>query len=263
MARPYQRDPRFEYCRGVRAGIVALALVATPATASAGRTFYGWLYGTEVMPERGAELTNWIAETNAQDPDNASETRWNISAAIGITDQLELQLPVQIAWDRANDVKPHTAFDRWGAELRYRFVSADPEDAPPIVPLLRVAVLRSVLDRETWIPQVDFVVSYEQGRVHVLADLGGYAELTTCSGRTNCSNSEVELQPGAGFSIRAVGDLRFGAEFHAERPTDGGGWAVAGPNVAWSHGRTWLSAAYGIGITGIRDAPRLQWGIAF
>jgi len=35
--------------------------------------------------------------------------------------------------------------------------------------------------------------------------------------------------------------------------------------MAWSHGRTWLAAAYGFGFgeLGIRNAPRIQWGIAF
>jgi hypothetical protein len=240
-------------------------VLVAPASAYAGRTYYGWLYGTEVIPERGAELMTWVSEQNDQEPNHATETRWWIGPLIGITDQLELALPVQIAWDRADRVAPHTAWDRWGAELRYRFVTQDPVDAPPLAPLLRVALYRSILDREKWIPEADFVVSFEQGRVQVLADLGAYAELVTCSGRSNCDSTHFEAHPGAGFSVRATGDLRLGAEIHAELPLDhgGDGWAAAGPNLAWSHGRTWLSASYGIGFYGIRDAPKVQWGIAF
>jgi hypothetical protein len=33
--------------------------------------------------------------------------------------------------------------------------------------------------------------------------------------------------------------------------------------MAWSHGRTWISAAFGIGVYHIKDTGRLQWGIAF
>ena len=33
--------------------------------------------------------------------------------------------------------------------------------------------------------------------------------------------------------------------------------------MAWSHGRSWLSASYLIGVYHIRDAPKLNWGIAF
>jgi hypothetical protein len=33
--------------------------------------------------------------------------------------------------------------------------------------------------------------------------------------------------------------------------------------MAWSHGRTWISAAFGVGVYQIKDTGRLQWGIAF
>ena len=57
-------------------------------------------------------------------------------------------------------------------------------------------------------------------------------------------------------ALLAVGGLSLAAAgFQAPAP--------AGPNVAWSHGRTWISAAYGIGLYHIRDAPKLNWGIAF
>ena len=73
------------------------------------------------------------------------------------------------------------------------------------------------------------------------------------------------LRPGAGVSFKAVGDLRFGAEVFAEINIDSKAtsWAAAGPNLAWSHGRFWLSAAFGIGLYHVDTAPRVQWGIAF
>jgi len=249
----------------VRSGLVVLVLLATPEAAFAGRTYYGWLYGTEVLPERGAELMTWVSEENdVHDAGHASETRWWVAPLIGITDQLELALPVEVAWDRFTDpntgaTRTFNGLDRYGAELRYRFVSQDPVDAPPLVPLVRVAVKRLVTTdgRSMVSPEGDVVVSYEQGDLHVLADLGGYAELTG-------DKQHFELRPGAGVSVRTIGDLRFGAEIHAELTLDdGGSWAIVGPGMAWSHGRTWLTAMYGIGFYGIRDAPKVQWGIAF
>lgn len=237
---------------------VSVLLVA-PATASAGRTFYGWLWGTEVLPERGAELMSFVSEQNHQGDKfpYTSETRWWIGPLIGITDQLELAIPLEVAWGKTDDQEGHTAFDRFGAELRYRFVTQDPVDAPPLVPLVRVAVERSVIERDTTIPQADFVVSYQEGIVHVLADLGAYAEISG-------SRQHFEVHPGAGVSIEVIDQLRVGAEVHAELTLDeGGSWAVAGPNVSWSHGRSWVTAAYGIGFYGLRDAPRVLWGIAF
>jgi hypothetical protein len=236
-----------------------LALIlGTSGTAHAGRTFYGWLYGTEVLPERGAEASSWIAEENdLKDEAHASETRWWVAPLVGINDQLELAIPAEIAWDRSDVEGGKTAFDRYGAELRYRLVTQDPVDAPPYAALVRVGLKRLVLDRDTWSPEADFVASYQTGIVHVLADLGGYGEI-------NGNTQHFEVRPGAGVSIQAVGDLRFGAEVHAELTLDdGGSWAVVGPNMAWSHGRFWMSAAYGIGIYGIKDAPKVQWGIAF
>ncbi len=236
-----------------------LALLLAPASASAGRTFYGWLYGTEVMPERGVEAASWIAEeNNLKDEAHLSQTEWWVSPLVGINDQLELALPVAMTWFDSDTTGTHSTIDRYGAELRYRFVTQDPVDAPPLVPLVRIAAYRMVAEpRDTWAPQADVVVSYQAGIVHVLADLGGYAEISP-------GNQHFEVRPGAGVSIQAIGDLRFGAEVHAELTLDeGGSWAVVGPNVAWSQGRFWVSGTYGIGIYGIRDAPKVQWGIAF
>jgi hypothetical protein len=238
---------------------LALAIVAAPGSAHAGRTFYGWLYGTEVMPERGAELMTWVSEENRKsDENNASQTDWWIGPLIGVTDNLELALPVEVTWARS-DVpgSAHTSLDKFGIEARYRFVTQDPVDAPPFVPLLRVAVKRLVLQRDTIRPEADFVASYQSGRLHTLVDLGLIGEI-------NANSHHFEFRPGAGVSIEAVGDLRIGAEAYAEITLDeGGSWAIVGPNLAWSHGRTWLSATYGIGIYHIRDAPKVQWGIAF
>jgi hypothetical protein len=80
----------------VRGGFVLVAAaVSVPATASAGRTFYGWLYGTEVMPERGAEIMSFVSEQNGQlTPASKDETDWWLSPTVGINDQLELLLPV-------------------------------------------------------------------------------------------------------------------------------------------------------------------------
>ena len=257
----------------------ALALIApillASANAHAGRTFYGWLYGTDVLPERGAEAASWIPEENSvADEAHLNETRWWIAPLIGINDQLELAIPAEVAWSIDDSDKPRTVFDRVGAEVRYRLVTQDPVDAPPLVPLVRFGVFRNLVERQTFSPEGDFVLSYEMGDIHVLADLGMYADVARECSRLapydpttmmrTCDKHHIEARPGAGFSIKAIGDVRFGGEVHAEIGLDNGGsWAAAGPNMAWSHGRFWMSAAYGIGIYHIKDAPRVQWGIAF
>jgi hypothetical protein len=240
---------------------LALVVVA-PAQAHAGRTFYGWLYGTDVMPERGAEIHTWISdESDLKDEGHADETQWLIQPTIGITDQVELLLPVDFVWSKVPGAMPsaRTALFSYGAEVRYRMVSSDPVDAPPLVPLLRVAVKRIIVERDTVQPEADLVVAYQQDRINATADLGFQGDVSQ-------NTQHFELHPGAGVSIETLPQLRFGAEVFAEIMLDdnaGSTWATVGPNMAWSHGRSWISAAFGVGVYNIKDSGRLQWGIAF
>jgi len=250
----------------VRGGLVLLgatcAALIAPAPADAGRSFFGWLQGTEVMPERSVELQNVIAEENRiEEEGNRSESLWVASPFVGVTDQLELNFPLDIVWGRTPGMAGTTAFAAYGVEARYRLVTMDPEEAPPFAPQIRATVKRNVLARDVLHPELAFVATYEVGSVVVAADLGVAAELTRAEDR----NNHFEARTGVGVSVLAVGDLRFGAELFAQLSLDddGSSWAVAGPNVSWTHGRFWVSATYGIGVYQIKDAPRMQWGIAF
>jgi hypothetical protein len=241
--------------------LILFAMVTASATASAGRTYYGWLQGTEVMPERGAEIASFISEENyLAQADNDRNTTWWIAPLIGINDQLELALPVQFAWDRSDHTPPTSTLAEYGAELKYRFVTSDPVDRPDFVPAVRVRLGRIVYgSRDVWEPEVDLIGSYEKGAVHAVVNAGVYSNLGP-------NLTHFAAHQGAGISIETVSDLRVGVEVYAELDLDDkgdGSWAIAGPNIAWSHGRTWLSANYGIGIYQVRDAPRVNWGIAF
>lgn len=238
--------------------VVAVVAALAPVEALAGRVYYGWLYGTEVMPERGAEIQTWVLEENGVGDAKEQKTLWWLGALVGVTDQLELAFPVEMEWTRSRVADPNFTFSRWGAEARYRLITQDPVEAPAFAPLVRVALKRDVSDRGMLRPELDVIASYECGRVHALVDLGLVGEITR-------DRNDFEVRPGAGVSIRAVGDLRLGAEVYAELnlDSDGGSWAVVGPNLAWTHGRFWLSASYGIGVYNVRTAPRVMWGIAF
>lgn len=240
-------------------GVIAAAVLLAPGAALAGRTPYGWLFGTEVMPERGAEIQTWITEENHKDPD-AHENVWGIQALIGVTDQLELAFPLEIVWTDSDTTNPNTAWKRYGVEARYRFVSGDPVDAPPFAPLARLAVKRDVTVRNTTIVEANLVASTvtPTGSVMALVDLG-------IVGAISPDDQTFEARPGAGVSFKIVGDLRLGAEVFAHLSFDDADarWVAAGPNLAWSHGRSWVSAAFGIGLYQIATAPALQWGIMF
>ncbi|MGE0398171.1 MAG: hypothetical protein AB7T06_15825 [Kofleriaceae bacterium] len=241
-------------------GVVALGLFA-PGTAEAGRTFYGWLYGTEVMPERGVEITNIIDEENGRG--GAADihwTTWGFAAEVGVTDQLTLAFPMDFVWGDSAMTEPTFSFSQFGIEGRYRLVSSDPVEAPPFAPLIRVGVMRSVLARDVLIAEADLVASTttESGSVHALVDVG---YVGTFLGDT----TRHEIRPGAGVSFKVAGDFRLGAEVFASIDPDvsENRWVVVGPNAAWTQGRMWVSASFGIGVYQIDTAPRAVWGIMF
>lgn len=212
------------------------------------------------MPERGVELQSWITEENFAE---RTQTSWLFGALVGVTDRFELGFPLEIDWFRGPGQMPGTTiaatqFSRFGIEGRYRFVMQGPVDGPAVVPLVRVAVKRLTANRDAVQPEVDFVLSYESGIVQVLADLGFAAVLDP-------DDQAYELRPGLGVSVLVADDLRVGAEGFAKVRSEGGSWVIAGPNLSWTHGRFWISGAFGIGIVQdrIETAPRVQWGIAF
>lgn len=242
--------------------IAATAAAAAPGVAHAGRSFFGWLQGAEVMPERGVELQNWIDETNkVEEAGDRSETRWGMAPYIGVTDQLELSLPFNVVWGRTPGMPGGTALFDYGVEARYRLVTMDAEDAPPFAPMLRASVKRLILARDIIRPELGFVGNYEAGSVVIGADVAVAANLTRAEG----ADQHFEGRGGAGVSVLVGADVRLGAELFAQLSFDdyGSSWAVAGPNLSWTHGRFWVSATYGIGVYQIKDAPRMQWGIAF
>ncbi len=240
-------------------GVVALVLVSAPGTAHAGRTFYGWLYGTEVVPERGVEITNTIDEENGfAGAADVHWTTWGFSAEVGVTDQLTIAFPMDFVWGDSAVSEPSFSFSQFGIEARYRLVSSDPVDAPPFAPLLRLGVKRDVLARDTLVVEADVVASTttESGSVHALVDVGYVGNFLG-------DKTEHEIRPGAGVSFKVVGDLRLGAEVFASINVDNADdrYVAVGPNAAWTQGRMWVSASFGIGVYQIETAPRAVWGI--
>src|SRR3954464_13463647 len=114
MGGPYCRisHVRAALVRGIAVGVALLA----PGVAHAGRTQFGWLFGTEVMPERGAEVQTFITEENGVKPTNYHDTVWGFEALIGVTDQLEIAFPVTFLWQKADATPASTAFREYGVE---------------------------------------------------------------------------------------------------------------------------------------------------
>src|SRR4051812_8584949 len=47
-----------------RLAVLAAVLLSHVTTAHAGRSHFGWLYGSDIIPERGVEVESWIVEEN-------------------------------------------------------------------------------------------------------------------------------------------------------------------------------------------------------
>lgn len=241
---------------------MVLAL-AVPSVARAGRTQYGWLFGSEVLPERGVEIQTWVYEKNGREPiagQDLHETLFWWGALVGVTDNFELVFPVEFIWREINDANPTFTIEKFGIEARYRFVKTDAENPDGIAPLFRVAAKRSVAVRDGTIAEADMVVSYRDGPFHGLVDAGLTAEITPDS-------THIEARPGAGVSIAVHDELRFGAEAYGEIFFDSelkkSSWFGVGPNVSWTHGRFWISGSFLVGVYQIDTAPRVLWGILF
>ncbi|HEY5948840.1 MAG TPA: hypothetical protein VIV40_25290 [Kofleriaceae bacterium] len=230
----------------------AAVLVSYAVPAHAGRTHFAWLYGSEVIPERGVEVENWILEENKKGDAKTDETSFWWGPVVALTQHLEFAISAEAA-----DETSGVSFTRWGAEARYRLQSPDPIDAGPFSTLFRVGAKRLIHDRAGVRGEADMVASYAAGRAIVSVDLGGIFQHTP-------SEDEIEFRPGAGISVRVVEDFRLGVETYAELIAKGEGtsWFVIGPTASLTHGRFWGAATLGIGVFGIRDAPRLTFGVA-
>jgi hypothetical protein len=241
----------------IRARLVLGLLVScVAAPAYAGRSHFAWLYGSEVVPERGVELETWIVEENKQGDAKTDETSFWWGPVIALTDHLEFAISIEANYE-AEGMERGVHFSEWGAEARYRVQSPDLTDAGPIGTLFRVGAKRLIEDRKGVAFEGDVVATYTSGRLHVAVDVGAATE-------RNIDAEETLLRPGAGISVRAYQELRFGVETFGEAVLEGDGqsWQVVGPTISLTNGRFWGAATYGVGIFGIRDAPRVTFGVA-
>ncbi len=246
--------------RVIEAGVTVLLCLSLSRTADAGRSRFGWLYDTDVVPERTVEVEGWVLEEDGKGKSpGEDETLVWWAPVVGVTDRVELALPIEIAHTEQG-TQSQTALERVGAEVRWRLTNPDPVERGPFAALVRAAVKRLVTERNAVRFEENLVLSLELGRVYLATDLG-LVEKVDSKG-----HADPEGRPGVGVSIRIVDELRMGAELYAEvrlGNQQGVDWVTLGPNLAWTHGRFWLSASCPIGLSNITAAPRLNWAVAF
>jgi hypothetical protein len=226
-------------------------------SAHAGRSHFAWLYGSDIVPERGTEIETWILEENKKGDIKSDETAFWWGPVMALTPHLEFAISIEAAFEDENDGKGGPHFTKWGGEFRYRFQSPDPTDAGPIAVKLRGGAKRVIESRGTIRLEADLIATYQSGRFLASVDLGGITQRSS-------GENESELRPGGGISIRAVEDLRFGVEAYSELIVEGEGtsWLAVGPTISLTSGRFWGAATYGVGAFGIRSAPRVTFGVA-
>src|SRR3954465_8365940 len=121
----------------------AAILVAFAAPAHAGRTHFGWLYGTDIIQERGVELENWIVEENQKTGATTGETAFWWGPVMALTQHVEFAISVE-----ANEEAGAPNFTKGGADIRYRPQSPDAVDAGPFATKFRLGAKRLILDRD-------------------------------------------------------------------------------------------------------------------
>jgi hypothetical protein len=237
--------------------VAAFVVAIAPRPALAGRSHFAWLYGSEVVPERGTEVETWIVEENKKGDNNRDETSFWWGPVMALSEHVELAIPIEASYEDEHDGNARVHFVRWGGELRYRPQSPDLVDAGPFATLFRVGAKRLIEDRAGVRLEGDLVASVTTSRVILSIDLGAITE------RVPDAN-ESELRPSAGVSVKVGGGFRIGAETYGELIVEGSGtsWLVVGPTISLTSGRFWGAATWGYGMFGIRDAPRVTFGIA-
>src|SRR5262249_38272105 len=94
----------------VRRAALVFLLYALPA--HAGRTSYGWLLATDTTPARGLEVGTAIYEHDDLGPFHERSIALLWTPAVGLTDNLELAVPVELVWRPADGVSRGFAFPR-------------------------------------------------------------------------------------------------------------------------------------------------------
>jgi hypothetical protein len=235
-----------------RAATLVVVLAATPARA--GRMLYGWLPETETVPAARLELAMSIYEHDDLGLYHERSTALLLAPAFGVTRCLELAFPVELAARTQDDAAPWSGIARYGVELRFGFLRR----WPAFRPLARFAVSRDGAIQTQGRAEAELAASYDYERLQVAADVDAVADV-------NVSHVHAQLRPGVGASVRVAGQLRLGAELHAELSGDttATSWAVVGPDVSWTRGRFWVAGVVGIGVKNIAAAPRLNIGMAW
>jgi hypothetical protein len=242
--------------RSNRAALVLIALGLATAPAHAGFRISAWSFDTFTVPERQAELELWITQVVQGEDGATGTTAVLLAPVIGVTDQLELAIPLTAEYSRMANA---TQLTSWGIDARYRILA--PRPGQKLAPLIRAGARRIVATDDAFRLAADLVLGIDpMPRLHIVLN-AGVSTLT--------KPKTIVAEYSAGIFYAVTSDIRLGVdafgnqEISAPGPTDG--WFAAGPGISLSHGRFWVAASVPFGITAkAPDAmPRVIWALAF
>ena len=240
---------------------VVVALVLLPLPALAGRTAHLLTEESQIVPEGGVELEQWLwAKERSPDSPTRPVVKWMWwGPVVGVSPQLELSAPLQIANTTSGMV-----FASLELDARYRLVPR--ENDLGFQPLVRLAYVQS-LNPIAGPSRVDAdLVATEGGptALRISENLGARIAMPWIDGDSGPVTATVTAAVGA--SIPLSRELRLAAELEGELPTANPGSALlsVGPSLSWTHGPFWVTLGSLIGLTSNtpRYFPRVLWAIS-
>lgn len=247
---------------------VVLLGVALPRLAQAGQRAFTWAYDTEIVPEGEVELETWLWARSRSPASPTRTARYWIwwGPVFGLTDHLELNLPLQIvSW--AAPYGQQTQLESFEADLRYRLKPRTSQD--PLQGLFRVAYHQPTGFPEPPRVDVNAVGSYDfDSGLHLVLDVGaqvGLSPLTAAGG-----DLTTLLTYDLGIAYPVSDEIKVSVENFAELPVlnlGGEAHEFVGPAFEWTRGRFWLTFGVLVGLTPVLKEtphvmPRLLWAVA-
>lgn len=245
--------------------VMACAMgLAWTMPAQAGRRPFIWTFDTEIVPKGDIELEQWLwARSRAPDVPERPSVYWIWwGPVLGLSQRLELALPFQVRATRNV-----TELDSFDADFRFRLFPRG--DDRPFQPLVRAVWHQAIRGSSPSRVDLNLVGSYQwEGGLRAVLDLGTQVGIPALRG----GEAPVRILGtySAGVSLPVIPDeLRLSLESFGEFDLRGGGQephVFVGPSVAWTFGRTWVTAGTLVGLTPLfpetpRFMPRLIWAV--
>ncbi|WP_223758520.1 hypothetical protein [Myxococcus sp. RHSTA-1-4] len=235
------------------------------APAQAGRRPFIWTFDTDIVPKGDVELEQWLwVRSRAPGAPDRPSVYWIWwGPVLGLSQHLELALPFQV---RAN--RTVTQLESFEADFRYRLFPRGDDRA--FQPLVRAVWHQAINTAGPNRVDLDLVGSYQwESGFRAVVDLGVQVGVPALRGDEGPARILGTYSVGVSHPV-IEDELRLSLESFGEFDLKDVGQdphLFVGPSVAWTFGRTWVTAGTLFGLTAVssetpRFMPRLIWAVA-